>query len=99
MENPAVITSFEYSIMTSDNSDLFLYTSKTGEQFASVTATPMDVKFPPGIRWTDVLDCRISPFTTQPLEEVCEFAQHVNKPYILVTGTQITDSTPLKEDV
>ena len=84
--------------MASDDANLFLYRSENGERFSEVSASALDVHFPTGIRWTDVLDCRISPYTAQPLEEICEFAQHVNKPYILVTSDQVTASTPLKED-
>ena len=41
--------------------------------------------------WTDVLDCRHPPYTDQSLDENCEIALHVRKPYILVDPSQLEE--------
>lgn len=53
-----------------------------------------DVDFPSFVDgWTDILDCRHSPYTDQSLEEICEFADHVRKPFLLVPAGRYGDES------
>lgn len=74
---------------------LYLYETESCTRFAEVESEGLDVFFPSAVNgWTDVLDCRISPYDSQSLEENCDYAQHVRKFYILVTESQVAQSTP-----
>lgn len=77
---------------------LYLYETSSVAQAFSVEQDGLDVLFPRGIGWTDVLDCRIAPYTGQSIEANCDFAIHVRKRYILVTGEQVANSTPPTAD-
>lgn len=49
-----------------------------------------DVEFPDFVDgWTDVMDCRHPPYTEQSIDENCEIAHHVRKPYILVAPSRL----------
>lgn len=75
---------------------LYLYDTTTGAQFGTADQDGLDVFFPVGVRgWADVLDCRISPYTEQSLEENCEYAVGVRKFFILVTEQQVEASRPV----
>ena len=77
---------------------LYLYETDTCAQYAEVEQEGLDVFFPPEVGgWSDVLDCRIAPYTEQSLEENCHYASHVRKFYILVTHEQVEQSTPPKD--
>lgn len=55
-----------------------------------VSSSGLDVYFPDFVRgWSDVLDARIAPYTSQQLEEICHFAAHVHKKYVLVASSQL----------
>lgn len=55
-----------------------------------VRAEGLDVYFPAFVRgWSDVLDARIAPYTSQKIEDICHFAAHVHKKYILVAASQL----------
>lgn len=41
--------------------------------------------------WKDVLDARHPPYTDQSIEELCHYASHVRKPYVLVERSQVED--------
>lgn len=59
---------------------------ETGQQF-DVEISGLDVFFPNNVRgWADVLDCRIAPFSSQTVEENCEFADTVRKKFVLVAS-------------
>lgn len=72
---------------------LYLYDTATVSQAHKAEQTGLDVFFPPGIGWTEVLDCRIAPYTGKSIEENCAFASHVRKSYILVTEDQVATTT------
>lgn len=77
---------------------LYLYDTKSGAQTHSPSQEGLDVMFPDGIGWTEVLDCRIAPYESKSIEANCEYAQGVRKYYILVTEAQVAKSTPPTED-
>lgn len=79
--------------MSSSSEPFFLFDSTSVEEIAEVTSSGLDVYFPEGIGWPEVLDCRIPPYTEKSIEENCHFADHVRKPYILVTADQRRDET------
>lgn len=55
-----------------------------------VTGDKGDINFPEHVRgWSDVLDCRHTPYHDKPVEELRAFARHVHKFYILVTDGHI----------
>jgi len=80
--------------MANSSEQLYLFDTTTDEQIAEVESEGLDVFFPSGIGWTQVLDCRIPPYTEKSIEENCHIAEHVRKEYILVTDDQIRDETP-----
>lgn len=73
---------------------LYLYDTQTLQQTHAVDQEGLDVFFPHGIGWTEVLDCRIAPYDAQSLEVNCDYAAHVRKLFILVTDAQVAQSTP-----
>jgi len=70
----------------SPNTLLELFETTNYGSVARVRATGLDVAFPDGITWSEVLDCRIEPFSSKSVEENCMFAHHVHKFYILMAG-------------
>jgi len=76
---------------TSDN--LLLFDVDTQSQVSEVQSSMTDVFFDPPIGWTEVLDCRISPYDQRSLEENCDFAKGVHKKFILITHDQVV-TTP-----
>lgn len=76
--------------MSSHSQDaLHLFDTETFEKVATVQTQGLDVIFPEFVRgWSDVLDSRIAPYTEQSIEEICNFAHHVHKKFILVTDAQ-----------
>ncbi len=80
--------------MAESSGTLYLFDTATVEQIAEVDTSGLDVLFPEGIGWTEVLDCRIPPYTENSIEENCHLAEHVRKQFILVTEDQIKDETP-----
>lgn len=80
--------------MATSGSKLYLYDTAAVARTHTVTQEGLDVFFPPGISWTEVLDCRIHPYTGKSLEENCDYATHVRKLFILVTEDQVAKSTP-----
>ena len=75
--------------MSANSTDLVLIDVHSGDIFAEVEATNIDVFFPSGIQWTDVLDGRITPYTEQAIEDVCHFAEHCRKDYVLAKRSQL----------
>ena len=68
---------------------LLIIDSETHEQVDEAHVEGSDVIFPDGINgWTDVVDCRHEPYTEQSIDELCEFAHHVRKHYVLITPEQ-----------
>lgn len=80
--------------MAESSKRLYLFDTATVEQIAEVESAGLDVLFPDSIGWTQVLDCRIPPYTDKSIEENCHIAEHVRKQFILVTDSQIQDETP-----
>ena len=74
--------------MSSTSKKLFLFDSASGQEVAEAKSNGLDVEFPAGIRWSDVLDCRIEPYTSRTLEENVAFAAGVHKAFILVKESQ-----------
>jgi hypothetical protein len=73
-----------------------LYESESQQQVAEVESEGLDLFFPDFVDgWTDVLDCRITPYTSNSIEENCHIAEHVRKPYILVTHAQSEADRPV----
>lgn len=69
--------------MTSQG-DLKLVEVENGAEF-EVEVEGLDVFFPDHVDgWSDVLDCRIPPYTEQTLDEIRDFASHVRKTFVLV---------------
>ena len=77
---------------------LYLFDTNTHQQTHEVSQDGLDVFFPAGISWSEVLDCRIAPYDARPVEENCEYAAHVRKQYILVTLEQVQRAAPLAGD-
>lgn len=71
---------------------LLLYETESCEKVGEAEETDQDIVFPDFVDgWPDVLDCRHPPYTDQSLDENCDFAVHVRKPYILVDASQVED--------
>lgn len=82
----------------SDSGTFFLYESEAHQQVAEVESEGLDLFFPDFVDgWTDVLDCRIEPYKSNSIEENCHIAEHVRKPYILVTPAQAEADSPTGE--
>lgn len=82
----------------SETGTFFLYDSETHERVAEVEAEGLDLFFPPEVDgWTDVLDCRIEPYTSKTIEENCHTAEHVRKLYILVSPNQVEAEKPIAD--
>ncbi len=82
----------------SEAGTFFLYESESHRQVAEVESEGLDLFFPDFVDgWTDVLDCRITPYTSNTIEENCHIAEHVRKPYILVTRAQAVVADPIGE--
>lgn len=76
--------------MSSDQTTLYLYDTATSQRDSEATLVGSDVIFPAHVRgWSDVLDCRHTPYTEKSIEENCHFAEHVHKFYILVASSQL----------
>lgn len=69
------------------SSNLELFDTTSLSSVAQVRATGLDVAFPDGITWSEVMDCRIEPYTSKTIEENCIFALGVHKFYILVAAS------------
>jgi hypothetical protein len=71
---------------------LFIYKTDTQQRADEVSFETPDVFFPPYVRgWSDVLDCRTSPYKDRSIEENCKFALGVHKRFILVASSQINE--------
>ncbi|MEM1350684.1 MAG: hypothetical protein AAGI01_19130 [Myxococcota bacterium] len=82
--------------MSTESGSLFLFRTSDRTPFAQVQADRLDVYFPDEVQgWSDVLDCRVEPYTEHSIEENCHFAEHVHKKFILVSQAQIDDDEPL----
>lgn len=80
----------------SESGTFFLYDSETHDRVAEVDSEGLDLFFPEFVDgWTDVLDCRIAPYSSKSIEENCDFAEHVRKPYILVSPNQAEAEKPI----
>lgn len=78
---------------------LLLIDTETHSQSAEATRVGQDVVFPDSVDgWTDVLDCRHPPYTDQSIDENCEIADHVRKPYILVDPSQLDEESATGAD-
>lgn len=75
--------------MSKAGQKLFLFETAAVQDMGMVESSGLDVHFPPHIRWSDVLDCRIEPFSSRTISDNCLFASGVHKAYILVTETQV----------
>ena len=74
--------------MSTSSNSCSLYNSETQERLNDVIVDGLDVIFPDFVHgWSDVLDCRIPPYTGLTVEENCNFAIGVRKYYILVENT------------
>lgn len=74
---------------------LCLYTTEDCRRFAEVEGRGGDIEFPPEVgAWTEVLDCRVEPYTEHTLDENCHLAQHVRKKYILVDEAHLSKQDP-----
>ena len=78
----------------SANGKLHLYDTHSHQKTHDLTQEGLDVFFPEGIGWTEVLDCRITPYDKKSLEDNCNYAHHQRKSYILVTADRIERSAP-----
>ena len=82
----------------SESGTFFLYDTETHDRVAEVESEGLDLFFPDFVDgWTDVLDCRITPYTSKSIEENCHFAEHVRKPYILVSANQAEAEKPISD--
>lgn len=71
---------------------LYLYKTDSLERADEVAVEALDVFFPPYVRgWSDVLDCRPSPYAERSIEQNCKFAAGVHKRFILVAASQIQE--------
>jgi len=74
----------------------FLIHTEEGTQIGPLSGSKGDMEFPEEVRgWSDVLDCRHTPYTEKTLAELRHFAHHVNKTYILVPEAILTSDEPL----
>lgn len=74
---------------------LYLYTTEDCARFGEARGRGGDVEFPPAVHgWTEVLDCRVEPYTAKSLAENCDLAHHVRKKYILVGDDQLSKEHP-----
>lgn len=72
------------------DSELLIVDTDTAETVGRAELDDRDVVFPEGIDgWTAVLDARHPPYADRTLEENCEYAAHVRKPYLLVCDTDL----------
>jgi hypothetical protein len=78
--------------MSKAGQKLFLFEAATVHDMGAVESTGLDVHFPPHIRWSDVLDCRIEPFASRTIADNCQFATGVHKAYILVSQATVERS-------
>lgn len=77
---------------------LYLYDTASRRQADEARQDGLDVHFPAGVGWTDVLDCRTPPYDARSIDVNCEYASHVRKVYILVTEDHVVQSTPPTAD-
>ncbi len=75
--------------MSKTDQTLFLYETSTSQEYAQAESQGLDVTFPPRITWSEVLDCRIEPYTSRSMDENCRFALGVHKAYVLVKSSQV----------
>jgi len=78
--------------MSKADQTLFLYDTSSFQEYAQAQSSGLDVTFPPRITWSDVLDCRIAPYTERSIDENCTFALGVHKAYILISAAQVEPS-------
>ena len=72
------------------DSTFYLFDTETYAQVETATGHGGDVDFPASIGgWTEVLDCRHTPYTEKTIEENCNIARHVRKKYILINQAQL----------
>ncbi|AWV88364.1 hypothetical protein [Bradymonas sediminis] len=73
------------------NTTFYLFKSEDATRAETAVGHGSDVEFPATIGgWTEVLDCRHTPYTEKSIAENCEFAQTVRKVYILVNEAQLS---------
>lgn len=85
--------------MADTTKKLYLYETRHCSRHAQVEVEGLDVFFPDDVdNWTDVLDCRIKPYTEHSLQENCEYAVGVRKKFILVTDAQVAQEAPPTAD-
>ena len=79
--------------------ELILFDTETHREAGRAHLEGNDVVFPDNILgWTDVMDCRHEPYTDHSIDENCELAHHVRKPYILVTPEQVESDSPTEAE-
>ena len=84
--------------MTQESPDLFLIHVEHGARLGPVKASRGDVEFPAEVRgWSEVLDCRVRPYTDKSLDELLHFGNHVHKVYLLVYEGQLLSETLVSE--
>lgn len=72
------------------DSTFYLFDTESYQQVDTAHGHAGDVTFPAHIgNWTEVLDCRHTPYTEQSIEENCNIARHVRKKYILINQDQL----------
>ena len=81
--------------MAATTKTLYLYETRHCTRHGEAQVEGLDVFFPDDVdNWTDVLDCRIAPYTEYSLQENCEYAVGVRKKFILVTEAQVAQEGP-----
>ena len=68
-------------------SDLFVVRVEDGQTQGPLEGERGDVDFPKEVRgWSDVLDCRLHPYSEKDLAALRHYGTHVNKRFLLVEG-------------
>jgi hypothetical protein len=68
--------------------DLFVVRVEDGHADGPLEGSRGDVVFPVAVRgWSDVLDCRLHPYSEKTLDDLRHYGVHVNKPYLLVSSS------------
>lgn len=77
------------------NTTFYLFKAEDASRAGHANGHAGDVDFPTSVGgWTEVLDCRHTPYTEQTIAENCEFALGVRKVYILVNEAQLSKEHP-----
>jgi hypothetical protein len=77
----------------------FLIHVEEGTEIGPLKGSKGDMEFPIEVRgWSDVLDCRHTPYTEKTLTELRYFAHHVNKSYILVPESTIETAAAAEKE-